>query len=231
MADPTRLALELIAETLGGLSGRWKVRGDMVRGSGTTAVVVRRHVDGSATHLDFGFVLNRKNPDATTIWDCSGGTGDGDEAVRGAVEIWSASTAPVVLELLTGTGRFATHCPYDDPIGFTGWHSIIGPVTTWGTAEASELLQQWFVETPVLPRLTEAITPHLDRPVLNGVKLFIGGGEEDIAEVSVNGMPEPTASSALAALPWPRPSDFAVARLFALLVHQENESGIIGWPH
>ena len=225
MAAVSDLAVRLIAESLTAVHGTWTVRGDgRVEGPGTTAVIVR-HRDGEKDGpLELGFQVNRDDPDAPVLWDYAVGVGRTDEErVRASIHVWAQTTAPVVLELITQRGQFASHFGASDPAGFAGWHAIAGPILGWGADNSQvESLQRWASENSLLPRLRTALLPALDRPELNGVKMFFGStGDGVTTEVRVNGQIAPEATVALSAQDWPRFQSFGVIRTFVLLVHPD----------
>jgi hypothetical protein len=227
MPDPhLERARHLVAESLTRLSGQWTVDGDLVRGPGTTAVVLAELHGAAPAHLDLGFVLNRERADTPVIWDCAAGIGATEEAkLRRAVETWATCTAPVVLELLTQKGRFADHYQGDDPDGFAGWHAIHGPWLGWGTGDGPNELQRWALDHPLLPLLRSPVRPELDRAELNGVKILFGASPTgETAEVRINGTARPGPSTELLALGWPRPAGHAYVRAFVLLVHEDNRA-------
>jgi uncharacterized protein DUF6348 len=225
MAELSDLAVRLIAESLTAVHGTWTVRGvDRLEGPGTTAVIVRR-LDGEKDGpYEFGFQVNRDDPDVPVLWDYAVGFGaTEEERVRASIHIWAQTTALVLLELITQQGQFASHFGPSDPAGFAGWHAIAGPILGWGADNSQvESLQRWVSENSLLPPLRTALLPALDRPTLNGVKMFFGStGDGVTTEVRVNGQIAPEATVALGALDWPRFQSFGVVRTFVLLVHPD----------
>ena len=79
-------------------------------------------------------------------------------------------------ELATGgTGRYATHVDDVDPAGIPGWHMISSGVLGYGPDDASnEVLQAAVLDSQILRALAAELTPALDRPELNGIKVFLG---------------------------------------------------------
>lgn len=217
------LVLRLLAESLNEISGGWTVARGAVHGPGALAIVIERQHDGSDAHLCIGFFLDRDRADGPIIQDCVAGIGgDPETKLRSAVKIWMTGSAPVLLELIEQSGRFADHYLGDDPGGFAGWHAIHGPIFGYGTGSAKEALQTWALEHQLLPQLRESIEPYLDRTSPNGVKLYFGGSPESrIAELRLDGVELPEASEALASLAWPQPSEHAYMRVFIVLVHEE----------
>ena len=213
--------LTLIAERLNSLHGSWYVEGDRVRGEGTLAVVAVTHGDEVTGHLDLGVVLDVDRPEVPIIWDCAAGLGaTAQAATERAIETWAQTTASAVIELLTQRGDFAQHYGADDPQGLAGWHAIHGPILGWGKGSNAPDLQRWWIDNPILPLLTEELLASLDRPELNGVKIFFGSDAMgSTAEVRINGQRAEATSAALLGLGWPRFAEPAYVRSYVLLVH------------
>jgi hypothetical protein len=139
--DETAAALERIAGGLEALTGQtYRADGSCVVGPGTTSLVITDHPEIEVTertaHLDVGFVLTSARDDAT-VWDCSSGFGASKaDAVASAVDAWLQTTAPVVLELMTGQGTFADHYPSAET-GLPGRHAIHGALLGWGIGDAA----------------------------------------------------------------------------------------------
>ena len=90
-------------------------------------------------------------------------------------------------------------------------------------AEDANRKQEWFADNAPWHMMVPEINSGLDRPALNGVRLFVGqGGESVSCEVRINGRRHEPASAALAAMDWPRSEKMSVARTFLLLVHPEE---------
>lgn len=67
------------------------------------------------------------------------------------------------------------------------------------------------------------IAAGLTRPFLNGVRIFIGQGDDyESCEVKINGDPHEPSATALAAMNWPRTAQMSTAKVFLLLVHPEE---------
>ncbi|MDH6131593.1 hypothetical protein P3T37_000967 [Kitasatospora sp. MAA4] len=192
------------------------VDGAVLRGPGTTAVAVREHpsADGSAGHVDLGFVLRLGSGETPVVWDCAAGLGTTEEEkLDSAVRMWAATTAATVVELLDHQGRYGDHRQPDE---LPGWYAVQGPATVFGFGSAD--LSDWLGEHELLPALAASLAPELTDPLLNGVKVFLGGrAGDEVAEVRVNGTVAQAASQALGALDWPRSERFCWARLFILL--------------
>ena len=216
-----QLTLQLVADRLNEMSGAWEVQNHLVKGPGTTAIVLKDHDDVGEGHIDIGFVLNDKRPEETTVWDCAVGFGvDLKSKLQCAVDLWSQSTANVPLELLTQSGEFAEHSHGDDGLGISGWHTIHSPIVGWGVKEPPAHLQKWMVENPLLPRMEASFKESLPNRPLNGVKFVLGASTSgDAVEVRLNGAYHETLSNALASIDWPRPSPTAITRYFVLFVH------------
>lgn len=207
-----------VARQLTAFSGTpWRVGEEWVEGSGTLAVVVRRHESLGDEHVDFGFVLNRSRADAPIIWDCTSGLGPTSRAaIADAVDKWVRLTATVCFELLDQKGRYADHFEPGDAGGLRGWHVIHGPIMGFGRGDGPEQMQRWMLENSLLPQLEASLLAGFDRPELNGIKILFGS---DVAEVRINGIRHEEASAALASLDWPRLDPPAFARCFILAIH------------
>ena len=213
-------AREILARHLCSRFGAWTVEDDLVVGPGTLALRVEDEHRLGPQHLDIGFVLNRENEQAPVIWDCAVGIGLIEEKILAmAIDIWSKSTLPVILELLKRDGSEAAHFHDADPGGCPGWHVIHGPVLAYGRGSAPATLQSWSLQGNLLSHVGPIATKAFGRPMLNGVKLLFGFGNERIAEVRINGMRDQDASEQLRTLNWPQSSDPAFARCFLLFVH------------
>lgn len=205
-----------VVREMAGYGREFTVDGAVVRGPGTTAVAIREHAgeDGTAGHVDLGFVLRLGIGDAPVVWDCTAGHGaTEEEKLDNAVRMWAGTTAATVIELLDHQGRYGDH---RRPAELPGWHAVQGPATVFGFGSAE--LSQWLGEHELLPVLAASLAPELTDPRLNGVKLFLGGrAGDEVAEVRVNGTVARPASRLLGELDWPRGERFCWARLFILL--------------
>jgi hypothetical protein len=133
--------------------------------------------------------------------------------------------ASVALEMITQKGKYATHLNPGTPEGFPGWDAIIGGVCAWGFGEDGSAKGQWMADTTPWAELAPVIVPGLDRPFLNGVRLFVGqSGDFADCEVKINGVLHEPSSAALAVMDWPRTEKMSTARVFLLLVHPEETS-------
>jgi len=215
------LARKIAAARLSSTFKEWKVEGALVLGPGTLAVRIEDQHKIGPQHIDIGFVLNRDDATVPVIWDCAAGIGSTDEEiVTCAIDIWARSTLPVFLELLKHDGSEASHFNGEGPDGCPGWHVIHGPIVAYGRGDAPKALQSWAAESRLLTKIGPVAARDFDRPMLNGVKLLFGFGDENIAEVRVNGVCNKDASQLLGTLNWPQSSQAAFARCFLLFVHQ-----------
>lgn len=225
-ARETALALGFIAEGLQGITGgEHHVGGPGVVGPGTSAVVLAEHPEVLETertaHLDLGFVLNTARQDST-IWDCASGFGSTrDEAITSAAQAWLRTTAPVIVELMTGQGTFADHYSSLE-CGLAGRHVIHGPILGWGASDGPDALQSWWLAHPVLPTLTPVLRPD-EWPDLAAIRVFFGSqGGQDTAEVKVNGTVVPHANALLLQQDWPRTPRPAYVRSFLLAIPEHG---------
>lgn len=217
------LARAALALRLSATYKTWKVDGDTIVGPGTLAVRVEDQHRVGPNHFDVGFILNRERADAPVLWDCVAGLGRTEpEAIEHAVETWARSTLPVMLELGSQDGTFASHFGYNDPLGCSGWHVIHGPLLAFGNGVAPTDLQTWALNHPLLPILGPLASSLFERPLLNGVKVLFGFGTEDIAEVRVNGVCCEPATDRLKSLGWPRAPEAAFARCYFLFVNKHE---------
>lgn len=210
--------LEIAAPMLTELGGTWQLVAGLMLRAGSVGVRVRPPHTEEYRHLDLEILLNADRPDAPTVTDCSVGlAADPAEATREALQAWIETCLVTVLEMIQQNGKFASHFRAADPGGFAGWHSIVGAVTGW--SEGSRSKQEWFAEAMPWSTLAPVITPALDRPWVNGIRMLVGqGGDFTECEVRVNGRRHEPSSAALAALDWPRTDHFGLARTFVLLV-------------
>jgi hypothetical protein len=207
-----------LANELNKLWPEWTIEGPVVKRKGTLAVhPVVTHGD-YRNHVDIGFYLNRDRADAPVLWDCVAGPGNDLRAAADfAASAWAQSTAPPILELLHGDGRFAEHSNGDDGIGLPGWHGILGPLLGYGS-DSAEPLQTWCLKNPLIPALQAYLAPRLADGLVHGVKFLLGAMDPGIAEVRINGQRDDAASEALFRLPWPR-GRRSVLRSYAVFVH------------
>ncbi len=213
-----------LAKQLSSIYKNWTVEGETVLGPGTLAVRIEDQHRTGPNHLDIGFILNREDASVPILWDCVAGLGNtSSEVVSHAIETWSRSTLPVLLELRSQDGTFADHFLHNDPQGCPGWHVIHGPVLAFGRGAAPDALQAWTLKNPLLPVIGPLAATAFGRPLLNGVKVLFGYGTEDIAEVRVNGVCYEPASDRLRSLGWPRSQDAAFARCYFLFVHEHGK--------
>lgn len=217
------LAARLIAERLDGIVGRWRAEGPRVLGPGLTGLGVVEHDETADGHVDIGFVLDRKRGDAPILWDCASGAGEAiTTRLKNAVDGWLIGTWPVIHELLSGRGEFATRCAGGHPLGLPGWHALRGPVLAFGAPRSAQLLQDWAVTAPLLSKLAAPLTAAFDRPALNGIKLVLGPG---VAEVRINGRADEACSAALGRIELPTLPRFAFLRCYVLAVSPDAPPG------
>ncbi|MFJ5927396.1 DUF6348 family protein [Kitasatospora sp. NPDC092948] len=221
-----------MADELSALHGEpWRVEeadGLEVRGPGALAVRIGEPHRTRAEHLDLVFLVDRDRPE-TAVTDCVNRTRGGEDyPLRRGIELWAATTAVSLIELVAHNGRFAGHLDPHDPDGMPGWHAIHGGTVGWGVGERHHVVQDWLLRNPLLPALAPALGGDLGRDQLVGVKVVFGSRDGmDTADVRVGGEEHAAASAALAALDWPRfaedePGE-SYARTFILLVHREGD--------
>lgn len=215
--------LAAVAERLSTPEAAWQVEGDRVLGEGPVAIIVGERCDADrprVRHVDLGVVLDADRPGSPVIWDrATGFESDERAAIEHAVRIWEAGTMPVIHELFAGDGRHADHYPPDDPHGLTGWHVIAGPVWGWSAGGSAEPLQRWAAGNPLLRGMV-TLGAELDRPAMNGVRVFFGGrAGDETAEVRVNGRVTDRPAMDLLRLDWPRLAHHAYLSRFFLAVH------------
>lgn len=222
LKDKLEQARYFVAEYLNSSGEKWAVENGVVKGPEMLEVRVEDHHMCGDTHLDIGFVLNRERHELPVLWDCVAGLGTTQtEGISRAIETWAISTLPVYQEFLARDGSFADHFHANDPQGCVGWHVIHGPLIAYGVASAPDVLQAWALETPLLSLVGPVAAKAFGRDSLNCVKMMFGFGDDDIAEVRVNGEVDQAASDYLKSLPWPRSDNAAFARCYLLFVHQE----------
>lgn len=216
----------MVAERLSAFGPAWsaeRIEGSLLRGPGSVGVILRDNHTDHDSHLDLDLVLNVDRPAETTLSDCV--TGYGPDLLsrwRQGVDQWAGLTVATAVELINPANKWADHMHGDDPRGVPGWHTIQPGFVGFGVGEANRLAQ-WAVDAPLLPMLAEVLDAAADREFLNGVKILFGGrAGEEIAEVRINGSADERASSALLALPWPRPEQLVFAKTYVLLVHRET---------
>ncbi|GAA2716198.1 hypothetical protein Apa02nite_098610 [Actinoplanes palleronii] len=214
--------LEIAAPMLAELPGDWRLAdGPMLRSGSLGIRVLPSHSDDHR-HLDLEILLNADRPEMPTIVDCAVGLApDPVDAARQAIQSWIETCLVTVLEMVEQRGRLATHFRVGEQGGFAGWHAVVGGVTGW-SVDGSTSKQQWFAETMPWSALAPVITPELDRPYLNGIRMLVGQGADFTeCEVRINGRRYEPADAALAGLDWPRTESFSLARTFVLLVGPE----------
>ncbi|RSM74253.1 hypothetical protein DMB66_02265 [Actinoplanes sp. ATCC 53533] len=202
--------------------GSWVKNGMLFGRHSPWAVMSLPNHTESPEHFDLGFSTRLGESEAGLIIDCISGFGTGPAAFDTVLHIWSETSGACFLEMATGgTGRYATHLRDDDPAAIPGWHTISSGVLGYGPDDASnEVLQAAVLDSQILRALAAELTPDLDRPELNGVKVYLcRTPDSTIAEIRVNGEPAVLASEAMAAHPWPNVAVSAIARFYAVAVH------------
>jgi Family of unknown function (DUF6348) len=193
------------------------------------------HDDNAGHHYDIAFTPARDtHPDAAVL-DCVTGVGStAREAARRAIGLWMQGAGACVLELIDRRARFAEHFPGDDPHGVPGWYTLVSRSVAYGaSADSSALLARWAVDHAIVRTLAEPILAGLDRPQLNGVKLYYCCGPSgSVAEVRINGRRDAVASASLASLDWPLLEGITALRLYALLACPDDPDlrGADGMP-
>lgn len=224
---PDERVLEFAGQRLAELAGRWQVvPGPLLKGPGTLGVRVAARDSDNFRHVDLEFLLDIDRAAETSIVDCAiGFAREPEDAIRQAVAIWVDTTASVALELTRRQGTFATHYGPDNPGGFPGWHTIIGAISGWGLGDSLDAKQQWAAETSPWTALAPVIATGLDRPYLNGVRIFVGqGGDFESCEVKINGSLHEPSTAVLASMNWPRTAQMSTAKAFLLLVHPAQDT-------
>ena len=61
---------------------------------------------------------------------------------------------------------------------------IHGPVLTYGRGDAPKALQSWALENALLAHVGPTVAKAFERPMLNGVKLVFGFGDEIVSDSS-----------------------------------------------
>ncbi|MEU4219520.1 DUF6348 family protein [Actinoplanes sp. NPDC026623] len=183
------------------------------------AVMMMPNHTGDPGHFDLGFTTNLGDPGRDLVVDCVSGIGTGAGAVGTAVHLWAETSGACFLEMATGsTGQYATHLGEEDTAAVPGWHTISSGVIGYGPDNASNhALQAAMLDSELLRTLSGELTPALNRPRLNGIKVFLcRTPDSTVAEIRINGEPAVSASEAMAGLPWPGVADTAMARFYAV---------------
>jgi len=146
------------------------VEGDFVVGPGRLAVKLEEQHKVGANR----FVLNRERSDGPILWDCVAGIGKTQaDVIAMAVETWSTSTAASVSKCSLRTGGLPLTSATTIPDGCHGWHIIHSAVTLLGKGTAAKDLQEWLVNTPLLPTLGPMVAAAFERPMRNGAKVLL----------------------------------------------------------
>ena len=210
-------------KALNSLQAGWQVSGREIFGpDGAKVRLTERHAGGPG-HADVQFIWGEGTPREVVLWDCvSGFGGNTVDLAETAAHIWSATTAGPLLELFfSRRGEFADHLCGGDRDGLSGWHVVAGAVIGYGAnSQNSELLQQWFLENPVLPALAKSLESSLDDTrAPHGIKVLLGG--DSVAEVRIDGEIHEAASDVLAHLDWPRLHPASFVRSYFIALHRE----------
>jgi hypothetical protein len=195
--------------------------GILLGGERPWAVMMLPNHTGHPGHFDLGFSPSLGGPDRDVVVDCISGLGTGSQAADMAVHIWAETSGACFLEMAGGgTGRFATHLSDGDSAAVPGWHTISSGVISYGHDDASNhALQTAMLDSELLRTLAAELTPALNRPQLNGIKVFLcRTPDSTVAEIRINGEESVLASDAMAALPWPDVKSTAMARFYAVAV-------------
>ena len=202
--------------------------------------VIVTDTEGGDTHVDIWLQLpprrsqRKANPEAPIIWDCVlGHFADVDASAVEVVNAWHQSAYATVAQLYDQGGTHAVDMHGSEPEGMPGWHVILSPIQGYGEPESeAEVLGRWLADNPILPALAPAFAQSVDPGTApHGAKILIGGSPEGrVAEVRIAGVVNPDISAALDALAWPTPAAPAVARVYALFVHQEHGHDSDGPP-
>jgi hypothetical protein len=100
---------------------------------------------------------------------------------------------------------------------------IVSPATAYGTGDGGRALAHWLADSDAMIGLGRLIASGLAPTTLHGVKILIGGSPGNrMSEVRIDGVVSDDASSALRAVAWQTPAQFAVARRYVLLVPDQG---------
>jgi len=220
------IAYEAFGHALNALKPGWVVtENGLVGPGGARVVLAQRHDVSNDGHVDVHFEPDQSMPLLSPLWDCVSGFGaTPEDKARSAAHMWSQTTAGAMLEFkYSRRGEFADHYHGADPHGFRGWHIISGAIIGFGKGDSPSLLQQWFLDNPVLPTLSLALSDSIDeRTCPHGIKILMGA--DDISEVRLDGERHEVASAAVANLGWPRLSPPGFVRSYLLVLHRETEA-------
>lgn len=210
-----------LAEAAPSVAEGSRVRDGMLVGPSGWALMRLPNHTGSPQHFDIGFVTSLESPRPVVLPDCISGLGSPHEAAAMMVRIWSETSGACFMEMLTRRGEYASHLDGSDSAGLPGWHSVVSGVLAYGPDSTSnDTLQAALVGHEVLRAVGPLLAPALDRPALNGIKVFYQGGPTSAtAEIRVNGVAHAAATQALSELPWPAVAAPAIARFYAVAAH------------
>jgi hypothetical protein len=176
------------------------------------------------SHFDIGFApaLGSGLP---AFSDHIGGPGSGPDAAERAAHICLETSGACFLEMLTRRGQYADHLDGNDRAGIPGWHTVASGILAYSEGDDDSdrvALQHAMADNSVLNRLSDVLVPLVTQPANNGIKmLYLRGADSMVAEVSVNGVRDETASDALAGLAWPAVKAPTVARCYAVATSPE----------
>jgi hypothetical protein len=184
----------------------------VLEGRGWSWLALPNHT-GRPSHFDIGFTLHS----SAVIADCISGTGPLSDAVAQVVDVWAQTSAACFRELVApGSAPAAHRRGPSDPGGVPGWRSVVSDVMGYGTEAVA--LREALGSRGVLGEvgLTLAQGRH------NGIKVYLHKtSTETTGEVRVNGVLDPAASQALAAMEWPETKVPATARFYAVAIPAE----------
>jgi hypothetical protein len=219
------IACEAFRDALNALKPGWEITERGIVGPGQAIVRLgQRHESGSDGHVDVQFVLDEDSPAGEQLWDCVSGFGATQvDKARSAAYLWSRTTAGAMFELkYSRRGEFADHYRGAEPGGLRGWHVICGAIAGFGKGDSADRLVEWWIENPVLPALSLALSDSIDEPACpHGLKILFGG--DRIAEVRLDGERHEAASVILENLAWPTLQPPGFARSYVLVLHRDGE--------
>jgi hypothetical protein len=143
------------------------VRGGVLHGGeGWELRLLANHTD-SPTHVDLGFSVGGSD----LLIDCVSGIGPWPGAMGSIGYIWHETSGAVLLEMLTGDGKFAGRWRPGEFFGLPNWHTITSGVIAYGRNEDDNHAMQMAMATG---DVLKNIAPHLTLPRArdNGIKLY-----------------------------------------------------------
>jgi hypothetical protein len=120
--------------------------------------------DQLLARADLTFTYNVEKPYTAVRTHTVGLGGNRAAALKHAVDLWIAGTAPALISHIYGELRHgAEYSPAGDPLGITGWDCISGPYLFTGREaikeEAAAYVQQHALIAPVGEVLSRALDP------------------------------------------------------------------------